>query len=353
MKKRFDTFDTIESRSDEILDHSKVSNYLKGRLDGSNNSLDIRQFPGGKANLTYLLDYGTHEYVLRRPPLGPIPPGAHDMKREYSVLSVLHKSYQYAPKAFIFEEDDSIIGAPFFVMERKKGVVIRTEIPFDNQKIKNFGKKISIALINALAELHNVNFHDLGLDKLGIPEGFIERQVYGWNKRWNAAKVGNLPEMDQLFSWLKSNIPYSKTISIIHNDFKLDNAMFSFENPESINAIFDWDMCTIGDPLSDLGTLLCYWMDEEDPPFFKSLSLLPKNVSFLSRKELISEYTKINGIDISKITFYHVLGLFRLVGIIAQIYTRYVRGQTKDKRFEVYGDAIPMIARYALKIINN
>jgi len=344
--------DTIQVRSDETLDQDSLSFYLKGKLEGSDNSLEIRQFPGGKANLTYLLNYGTHEYVLRRPPLGPIAPGAHDMKREYGVLSKLYKSFHYAPKAFIFEEDKNIIGAPFFVMERKEGVVIRSKMPIEFESINCLGKKISTALVNTLAELHSVNYKDLGLEGLGKPEGFIERQVFGWNKRWNAARVKPIPEMDNLFEWLKSNIPKSNQISIIHNDYKLDNAMFALDKPDNIVAVFDWDMCTIGDPLSDLGTLLCYWVDEDDPPLFKSISLLPKNITFLSRKELINIYIKKNDVDISSITFYHVLGLYRLAGIIAQIYIRYVKGQTKDNRFETYGAAIPLIAQFALKIID-
>ena len=235
-------------------------------------------------------------------------------------------------------------------MERRHGLVVRSNMPDEFSKMNDAGARMSMALVDTLADLHRVDYQKLGLQTLGKTEGFIERQVEGWYKRWTAAKHQEIPDMEALYSWLISNLPDSSDHTLVHNDYKLDNAMFSFENPDQLVAVFDWDMCTLGDPLSDVGSLLCYWIDPEDPPFFKSVQMMPSDGSFLSRNQLAARYAEKSGRDISHISFYHILGLFRLVGIAAQIYIRYVRGQTKDKRFAFFGEAIPLIARFALDI---
>ena len=343
--------DTIDVRPEEAFEQHSLEKFLYGKLEGSKQSLIVRQFPGGKANLTYELKYGNYEYVLRRPPLGPIAPGSHDMKREYDILSVLQKAFQLAPKAYLYDDDPKIIGAPFFIMERRNGVVIRTRMPENFSKIDQVGKLISEALIDALADLHKVNYLELGLDNLGKCDGFIERQINGWYARWKKTKHQDCDEIESIYSWLISNMPKTKNTSLVHNDYKLDNAMYSFNKPNKLEAVFDWDMCTLGDPLSDLGSLLCYWRDPDDPLFFGESSLIPKDRSLLTRKELIYRYAQKSGYDTSHIAFYHVLGLFRLIGIMSQIYIRYVRGQTSDKRFAHFGEAIPLIPKFALRLI--
>ena len=343
--------DTISVRADEKFDEQNLADFLKGKLKGSDNSLSVRQFPGGKANLTYLLDYGSHEYVLRRPPLGPVAPSAHDMAREYRVLSVLHQSFHMAPKAYLFSDDESIVGAPFFIMNRHSGIVVRTNMPSEFADQPDAGRLMSIALADALAEFHKVNFESLGLQSLGKPDGFINRQIEGWFTRWEAAKHKDIPEMDEIYNWLSNHKPQTSESALVHNDYKLDNIMLAADNPGKIEAIFDWDMCTLGDPLIDLGSLLCYWIDPEDPPFFKQSAMMPMDDSFLTRSELVKQYAETSGRDVSEISFYHVLGLFRLVGIAAQIYIRYLKGQTQDKRFAMFGDMIPAIAQFGLNII--
>jgi aminoglycoside phosphotransferase (APT) family kinase protein len=223
-------------------------------------------------------------------------------------------------------------------------------MPDEFSKMNDAGARMSMALVDTLADLHRVDYQKLGLQTLGKTEGFIERQVEGWYKRWTAAKNQEIPDVEALYRWLISNLPDSSDHTLVHNDYKLDNAMFSFENPDQLVAVFDWDMCTLGDPLSDVGSLLCYWRDPEDLPFFKSVQMMPSDGSFLSRDQLVARYAEKSGRDIAHISFYHILGLFRLVGIAAQIYIRYVRGQTKDKRFAFFGEAIPLIARFALDI---
>ena len=346
--------DVIEVRPDEKFDQNKLAEFITGKFPGSDLPITVKQFGGGAANLTYDLLFGEpveHEYVLRRPPLGPVAKSAHDMGREYKVLSVLHKNYPYAPKAFLYSEDTSIIGSSFFIMDRKQGVVIRKTIPEKFQNNAAVGKRLSEELVDRLVDLHKVDYKALGLEDLGKPEGFIERQVEGWYRRWQKAKHEDVKLMDDLYAWLKDNLPVSEEATLIHNDYKLDNCMVD-ANLEKIVAVFDWDMCTLGDSLSDLGALLAYWYDaKHDPPYMKPISTMPtEGIEFLTRKELIDRYEAKSGRSVHNIAFYHTLGLFRLVVIIAQIYIRFVRGQTKDKRFAGLGPMIPLIAQSAMDV---
>ena len=345
--------DTISVRPDEAFNENRLREYLIGKLDGSANKISVRQFGGGKANLTYLLDFGSHQYVLRRPPLGPLAPTAHDMSREYKVLSVLYKKFPYAPQALHLCENKEIIGSPFFIMERKVGSVIRNKLPEKFYNQKNGPELISEQLIKTLAEFHQVNFSAIGLNDLGKPEGFVERQVNGWKKRWDNAKHENLDSVDDIYAWLINNIPKTSHYSIVHNDYKLDNVMFDNHDPGKIIAVFDWDMCTLGDPLCDLGSLLSYWCIPSDPVFFQQASTMPIDDRFYSRERLVDKYASISGYDITSIRFYHVLGLYRLIGIAAQIYIRFLRGQTKDKRFAMFGDMIDLVSRHGIDLIQD
>ncbi len=340
--------DIISTRPDEQLDEPQLASYLSGKLPGSDNKLTIRQFSGGAANLTYLLDYGTHEYVLRRPPLGPVAASAHDMGREYRVLSVLHQAFPYAPRAFLFCEDKDIIGAPFFVMERRHGVVVRRTIPKTYAGASDAPRRMSEALIDTLVDFHAVDYASIGLGALGKPEGFIDRQIEGWYRRWQAARTADLADMDAVYAWLKANQPANAHISLVHNDYKLDNVMLAAGDPGRVVAIFDWDMCTLGDPLSDLGALLTYWTEPSDPPYLQATAMMPVGVAgFLSRAKLVERYARKSGRAVGAIHFYHALGLFRLTVIVAQIFIRYRRGQTQDPRFAAMEHMIPALARRA------
>jgi aminoglycoside phosphotransferase (APT) family kinase protein len=341
--------DTIQVRSDERFDEEKLAEYLKERLPGATHSPLVRQFGGGVANLTYLLDFGTHQYVLRRPPLGPVAKSAHDMGREYKVLSVLHQVFPYAPHAFFYCDDPSIIGADFFVMERRQGIVVRRSIPPEFAALTDAPIRMSMALVDALAEFQAVDYEAIGLGDLGQPDGFIIRQIEGWYKRWQAAKTEDVADMDSTYIWLKSHQPTTSAYSLVHNDYKLDNIMFDSSDPGKMVAIFDWDMCTLGDPLNDLGALLSYWTESNDPTYFQGMSMMPTGVGFMTRRELVERYAMKSGRSIHDIHFYHALGLFRLTVIIAQIYIRYYRGQTQDQRFAAFGKMIPLMARAALE----
>ncbi len=343
--------DTILVRPDERFEEERLAAYLRGQLPGSENPLTVRQFGGGAANLTYLLDYGTHEYVLRRPPLGPVAKSAHDMSREYRVLSRLYQAFPYAPRAFLYCEDRDVIGADFFVMERRRGVVVRRSLPPEFAGMPDAPRRMSEVLVDALAEFHAVDYEAIGLGDLGKPAGFIERQVEGWYKRWLAAKTDDLPEMETVYHWLRDNLPQTTRFSLVHNDYKLDNVMLAADDPGRVVAIFDWDMCTLGDPLSDLGALLTYWTEPDDPPYLQAAAMMPVgDLGFMSRAELVERYAQKSGRSVRDIRFYHALGVFRVVVIIAQIYIRYARGQTQDERFAAFEMMMPLMARAAQEI---
>lgn len=342
--------DTIPVRADESFNEQRVADYLAGQLPGTDQPLRVRQFGGGAANLTYLLDYGSHQYVLRRPPLGPVPPKAHDMNREHRVLSVLYQAFPQAPRSFLFCEDLAIIGAPFHVMERRHGVVVRRSIPAPYAGMADAPQRMCAALVDTLADLHAVDYAALGLERHGRPQGFIRRQIEGWYGRWMKAKLEDVPVMESVYGWLQENQPPEPSPVLLHNDYKLDNVMLAADDPGRIVAVFDWDMSTLGDPLSDVGALLAYWTLPADPPHFQALAMMPVDERFFSREELVQRYAQRSGRDVSRIRFYHALSLFRVTVIIAQIYVRYHRGQTQDERFAAFGPVIPHIAQAAYDV---
>ena len=332
----------IDERPDERLDTSRLVPYLRERLEGADGELTVAQFHGGKANLTYLLRFAAREFVLRRPPLGPIPPGAHDMRREHRVLSVLHRRYALAPRSLLLCEDESVLGAVFIVEERRHGFVIRDDIAPEFVSRTDVNRRIGEALVDALADLHSVPPNEVGLDDLGRPEGFLERQLSGWVRRWHAARGGVEAEragaeMAPVIDWLERRLPNSRTAALLHNDYRLDNCLLDTADPAHIVAVLDWDMCTQGDPLADLGYVLNYWVEPGDPEEWRQIAAMPTwREGFPSRAEAIQRYAARTGFDVGAILWYQVFAAFKLAVIIQQIYIRYVRGQTKDRRFEFY-----------------
>src|SRR5260221_2320599 len=266
----------IDERPDERLDTSRLEPYLRAHLEGAEGPLQVRQFAGGKANLTYLLCFGAHEFVLRRPPLGPIPPGAHDMRREHRVLAVLHRRYKPAPKSLLLCEDESIIGAVFIVEERRHGFVIRDDVPPEFAGRPALNRHIGEALIDALADLHRVPPGEIGLDDLGRPEGYVERQLAGWIRRWQAAQGGEESEraaatMAPVLDWLGRHLPVSHGAALLHNDYRLDNCLLDSFDPGHIAAVLGWDMCNHGDTVADLGYLLHYRVQPGDDPGWRDI----------------------------------------------------------------------------------
>ncbi len=328
----------IQVRADECLDTSRLEPYLRERLPGAEGPLELSQFGGGHANLTYLLRFGESEYVLRRPPLGPVAPSSHDMTREHRVLANLWRVYPLAPRSYLLCEDEGVIGAPFHVLERRHGIVIRTDLPARFQGDPALNRRIGEMIVDALAALHKVDPAAAGLGDLGHPEGFVERQLAGWTKRWHAAKHEDDPRVDAIVAWLEAKRPASRVVTLLHNDYKLDNMMVDGADPARAVAVFDWDMCTRGDPLMDLGYLLTFWGEAGDPPAWIEGASMPSwRAGFPSRAEAIQRYAENTGFDLGAIQWYHVFGTFKIAVVLQQIYIRFVRGQTQDQRFAPFG----------------
>ncbi|MDQ2857667.1 MAG: phosphotransferase family protein [Candidatus Eremiobacteraeota bacterium] len=327
--------DTIDVRPGETLEVALLEPYLRERLPGAEGPFGLRQFGGGHANLTYLVAFGEREYVLRRPPHGPLPKGGHDMRREYRVLSLLWEAFPLAPRAFVLCTDHSIIGADFVVMERRKGIVIRRTLPPALQDDAAAQRRLGENFIDTLAALHMVDYETAGLAGLGKPGGYLERQLSGWVDRWQAARTPLQADATRLIERLVERRPESGPPGLVHNDFKFDNAIVDAADPARFVAILDWDMCTVGDPLADLGNVLSLWREPSDRKIeTTSTSIMPTDTgNFPTRAEMIERYARTTGRDCSRALWYQAFNVFRYAAIAQQIYARYVRGQTADPRF--------------------
>ena len=359
---------SITVRDGEELNVASLDRYLRERLTESEGldpaaSLVIEQFPGGHSNLTYLIRYDAQEFVLRRPPLGPVAPTAHDMPREFKLLSVIEPHFPLAPRPILLCEDISIIGTPFFLMERRRGSIVSNNLPSEITENPTFRERLSEAVVDTLVTLHAVDIYSSGVVSIGKPEGFVTRQVHGWAERWLRSMTREVKEMDDVIEWLKSRIPTGDTDSapratIVHNDFKLDNLMLAEQDPTRIVAVLDWEMCTVGDPLVDLGLFLTYWTMKEASGGERSSSLraVTNGPGWLTRQEIIDRYEMKTGRDVSRIIFYETFARFKVAVVIQQIYFRYVRGQTHDERFrnldrlvtELITEALTLAQRSAL-----
>ncbi len=331
-------------RSGEELNIPALEAYLLEHVPGTSGTLEVQQFPRGFSNLTYLLKLGTLELVLRRPPFGANIKSAHDMHREYRILSRLKPVYDKVPRTLAYCEDNSVIGAPFYVMERLNGVILRTRaLP---GMTPDTMRQTSIALVDALVELHALDYEKAGLGDLGKPEGYVQRQVLGWSQRYQNARTDEIPGMERAMSWLVSSTPPESGAALIHNDFKYDNLMLDPHDLSRVIAVLDWEMATLGDPLMDLGTTLGYWAQPDDPPGLKSFGLtsMPGN---LTRRELVDLYAAKTGRDVSSMVFYSVYGLFKVGVIMQQIYARFQKGLTTDPRFS---GLIDLVREMGLKI---
>jgi aminoglycoside phosphotransferase (APT) family kinase protein len=341
--------DVIEVRGEEQFELERLVVWMTGQGTLPPGTPEVRQFAGGKANLTYLLEFPDgHELVLRRPPLGPVAAGAHDMTREYRVLSRLWRGFDRAPRAIALCEDVSVIGAPFFLMERKPGVVIRDVVPdrFGGGLDPEANRKLSTVVVDTLVDLHSVDPTACGLDDLGHPDGFLERQVEGWWRRWEQARHEDNPTAEEVGRWLKAHIPSSGPPTLIHNDWRLDNMAVSPSDPGRCVAVYDWDMATRGDPLADLGTLMASWYDEGEEK--STLAPMPTTApGWLDRGSALDRYGERSGRDLSDARWYVVFGTWKLGVVLQQIHIRWLRGQTVDPRFEPLGEGARALFRLA------
>jgi aminoglycoside phosphotransferase (APT) family kinase protein len=343
--------DTAAVRKGEELNIQVLTTFLGGKLAGTEQSIEIEQFPGGHSNLTYLVRAGTHEYVLRRAPLGPVAPKAHDMAREFRILQAISPHFPESPRPFLLCEDPSVAGTVFFIMERRHGIILRDEVPPEIAGQPDHPRRISEAFVDCMARLHAIDLASNGLLPLGKPEGFVERQVSGWTERWRRAQTDPLPEMEEVAAWLSRRIPVSGTPSLVHNDYKLDNIMIRLGSMDQIEAVLDWEMTTVGDPLADLGLTLCYWVWANAPEIRTAgIPAITSRPGWFTREELLERYSTRTGRDISGIGYHEVLGIFKLAVIIQQIYFRYWRGQTSDERFRNFGERVKGMARVAAQL---
>ena len=358
-------------RTGEEIDIDRLRTYLKGQPGMSDGEIDVAQFPGGSSNLTYLIRLGKEEFVLRRPPFGNTVKSAHDMQREFDVLTKLSKVYEPAPRPLLFCKDQSVIGSEFYLMERRQGLIIRGKIPGTHRVSSPHVSKGSTepprtlendhdlrievcrSFVQNLADLHSLDLRDANLETLGKPEGYNQRQVEGWTRRYFAAKTGEVPELESVIVWLNQNIPAESGASLIHNDYKFDNIMLDPSDLTKVTAVLDWEMVTVGDPLMDLGTTLGYWISRDAPEWLLDMPFNPRVLmENITRQELVDMYAESQGRAIPDMLFYYVFGTFKIAVIAQQIYARYVKGFTKDvrfSRFDTFVDCLGKISSAAIE----
>lgn len=336
-------------REGEALDLAALAAWLRahGSLLPEGVALEVQQFPSGYSNLTYMLRADQRELVMRRPPFGNTVASGHDMQREYRVLSALAPVYSLAPRPLAYCDDAAVIGVPFYLMERRRGTILRRTLPKGMTLAPEQARALSTSLIEGLADLHAIDWRAIGLAEFGKPEGYARRQVEGWTKRWEAAKTKDVPGMDALATWLAAELPSDADAqpALIHNDYKYDNVMLDPAAPTCITAVLDWEMATIGSPMLDLGTTLGYWVEPGDDARLQGAAFGPTHLAgSLSRAGLVECYEARSGRTIVKPVFARVFGMFKIAVILQQIYARYQRGSTKDPRFAALGYFVELLA---------
>ncbi len=319
-------------RAGEELNVEALTRYLQQQLPHKPQSIEVKQFPSGYSNLTYLIQAGQHEYVLRRPPFGANIKSAHDMGREYRVLAALKPTYGKVPTPVLYEADETVLGAPFYMMERVKGIILRNKPPKGLDLTPELMQRISEATVDNMVALHTLDLEANGLAGMGKPDGYIQRQVEGWTQRYQKAETDTVENMNKVANWLLQNMPADNTAAFIHNDYKYDNLVLNAQEPWNITAVLDWEMATVGHPLMDLGTTLGYWAEPADHDALKPFNLtwMPGN---LTRQQVAQRYAERTGTPMDDLVFYFAFGAFKIGVIVQQIYARFKKGLTKDPRF--------------------
>ncbi len=340
-------------REGEELDEVRLKNFMleHGLITRLDTELEVHQFTNGYSNLTYLLQIGDKEYVLRRPPFAA-PKRGHDMGREFRVLQGLNPVYDKSPKVHVFNADTAIIGGSFYIMDKVDGEILTYKSALKKQVSPKDFKTISNTWTNAFVEFHNIDYEAAGLSELGRPQGYVERQVSNWGKQYLTAVTDEVPAAKKVMAWMEEHQPKEYDHTIIHNDFKYDNVVFKDESWTKISAVLDWEMCTLGDPLMDLGTSLGYWTTATDPEFMKqglpSPTVMEGNPS---RTEIVQQYALKSGRNIDNLTFYFAYGLFKIAVIAQQIYYRYKHGHTSDPKFANLNQAAALCCNTAWQAI--
>ena len=344
--------ETADIRDGENLRWPRIEAYCREHLPpdvDATGPFEVLQFPNGSANLTYLMRFGRTELVLRRPPFGTLAPGAHDMKREYRVLSRLWRVFAAAPRAYLFCDDPDVGGADFFVMERRRGEVIRGVIPVSMRAHERVGHRVGMALVERIAEFHSLDPAAADLTGLGRPDGFVARQLRGWKRRWDLVADDRYDAgMTGLHSRLEDALPAPQRVSLVHNDLKLDNCMFDPADPDHVTSFFDWDMTTLGDPLVDIGTLLNYWPDPSDTVAEKRFNHVGmERMGLPPRAEIVARYAARSGLNLADIGWYEAFALWKTATVIQQLHHRWKMGDSSDPRMETVADPVPTLIRNA------
>ena len=340
-------------RPNEGLDETALEAYLRGSLPELTGGMILKQFPSGFSNLTYHLLFGGREFVLRRPPFGTKAKSAHDMQREYTILKTLKPVYPYCPEPLLYCDDRDIIGAPFYVMERLRGIILRKNLPPGLTLESRDMRHLCETLLDVLVELHQIDYQEVGLGDFGHPEGYVRRQVEGWGHRYGSARTSDAPDFEAVMEWLDGHmLPDSDAPAIVHNDYRFDNVVLEETDPRRIIGVLDWELATVGDPLMDLGNTLAYWIQADDPEEFQMMRVMPTHLEgALTRRELVQRYLAKSGRTVDDFAFYSAFGLFRLAVIAQQIYYRYYHGQTKDERFKMLIFGVHILEKAARRVM--
>lgn len=346
--------ETVSVREGEALNLAALEPYLREHLGLPHGGFTVEQFPGGHSNLTYCVRIGDREFVLRRPPFGSKVKSAHDMGREYTVLKHLQGHFAPAPNPYLYCEDESVIGAKFYLMDRIRGVVLRTHKPAGFEAPPELVRSTCIAMAETLADLHAVDWQAAGLGSLQRKSGtFVRRQVEGWIRRYGDSQTDEVPHVEDVFAWCAQRIPKDVGAVLIHNDYKFDNVLLDPEKLDAIRGVLDWEMSTIGDPLFDLGVALGYWInpDETSGPLVSGC-FLTQMPGAVSRNEFADVYGARSGRDVSNIHFYYVFAIIKLAVVLQQIYYRYHQGLTQDERFAPLIGMVHLLAERAANLID-
>lgn len=346
-------------REGEELDAKAVSEWLRAQGVEIEGAPTVTQFSGGASNWTYRLQYenksldNSQDLILRRPPKGTKAKSAHDMVREYTVQKSLENVYPYVPKMVALCTDEAVIGADFYVMERMEGIIPRANLPKGVDLDTEQTRKLCTNVIDALVELHQVDYKQHpDLVSLGRGDGYCERQVSGWDKRYVKAKTPNVPSFALVRQWLGKHTPADSKTCVIHNDWRFDNVILAADDPTKVIGVLDWEMATLGDPLMDLGSALAYWIEEDDNIIMQQSRRQPTHLKgMMTRDEVVAYYLEQTGLEIENWTFYEVFGLFRLAGIVQQIYYRYYHKQTTNPAFKNFWIIVHVLHAKCLKLI--
>lgn len=346
---------TADDRNPPGLDLAALAPFLAEHVGAFAGPLRGEVIPGGRSNLTYIVSGGEHRVVVRRPPLALVLPTAHDMRRECTMMHALAKTAIPVPRLLARCDDNSVIGAPFYVMEYVAGHVVRDAVPAAFAEMPDSRAAMSAAMVDTLVALHAVDPQEVGLGEFGHPEGFISRQVRRWWQQWGASKTRALPAMDELHRRLEQTLPAQSPAGIVHGDYRLDNAMFAPTDPSRIVAVLDWEMSTVGDPLCDLGLLLVYWSDGDADATARTLhgNAVTAEPGFFTRAQILSAYAAGSARDLSTLDWYVALGAYKLAIIAEGITARYLMGMTVGEGFDTVGAMVPGIVESAVETLNN